>query len=87
MLSRHVKNVYTLTGDQRIPDWLLASFLGWRSCKAFVVSENFFGQAGDHWKTAGQWVAYEIFGKTMNLEAPYLKASRTAVDSGKVNGQ
>ncbi len=81
------QEAHALTGDQRVPDWLLASFLGWRSCKAFVVSKRLLGRGGEYWEMADQRVAYTIFGEAINLEALYLEARRKPVDFGQMKGQ
>lgn len=48
--------MYALTGNQRVPDWLLASLLRWRGSEAFVIAESLSGQANADWKR-GQRVA------------------------------
>ena len=66
---RHVlmqtPEAHALTGDQRVPDWLLASFLGWRSCKTFVISKRLLGRAGEDWNIADQRVIYTISDETI----------------------
>ena len=75
--SGHTHIAYELTGDQRVPNWLLASSFGWRSCKALIVSERLPGQADVYWNRSGGGMCDVM--KINNLEARYPEARKKLV--------
>ena len=80
--------VYALTWNQRIPDWLPAASLGRRSRKALIIPECHFGKAGNDWKTAVSEGTSRYTGEEkVDLEAQYHDLRRTPADFDEVKAR